>query len=489
MNFKINYLLPLMIILSGCDFGNKEDSNISDAELIQMILSASKVEIDMNDLPTGSKVIIDTYIEYDGLAAHIASDLGYEVELAGNGFKCGKRNEIFFNLEGRQLDPNDWGENRNKWTDDNLNKEDYDNDDWRCFEILFPVSFNMPNGSIVEVMSDDEEGWSDIKNWYQENPNSDDKPILVFPIMIFYDEESVMINDNEELRDAYSECRPKREDDWLEQDRRRNQCFELVYPVNYVMPDGSIIEVVSDHEESWSDIKNWYEQNSGYEESRPVLQYPVDILYETEDSNSRIVTVNNEGEMNAAKDECREEWEEGLDRDCFDLILPVSYIMPDGSIITVTDDGEFMAIRNWYEENEGDYEEPVLQYPVDILYETEDGDSLVTLNSEEEMRYAKSECWHGEEEEWEDEEDCFQLVLPVNYVMPDGSTITVEDEEGYVLLRNWYEENEGDYEEPVLQYPVDILYETEDGDSLVTLNSEEEMRAAYAECLGEPDRP
>ena len=37
-------------------------------------------------------------------------------------------------------------------------------------------------------------------------------------------------------------------------------------------------------------------------------------------------------------------------------------------------------------------------------------------------------------------------------------------------------------EEPGFQYPVDIVYETEDGEETVTINSEEELEVAYEDC-------
>ena len=66
--------------------------------------------------------------------------------------------------------------------------------------------------------------------------------------------------------------------------------------------------------------------------------------------------------------------------------------------------------------------------------------------------------------------------------MPDGTTITIEDERGWYDLRNWYEENGDAEEEALLQYPVDILIRTEDGETTVTINNQEEMAAAEEEC-------
>jgi len=472
MDFKLKISLFALLLLAGCSNLLKEPSGLSDAEVIEMIQNANKMEVSIENIPLRSRDVVEQeYYDYMDMAVWEASGLGYQVDLAGLGHRSGNRNEVYFNSEGRKLDPTDWGK-------DGYDRDGYGKEDWQCFDLVFPITFDMPDGTFITVESDEEEEWVEIKSWYDANPDSEEKPSMQFPVVIFFDEESITINNTEQMRAAYSECRSDREkrDGW----GRRRDCFELVYPVTFIMPDGSSMTVTSNDNEGWTALKNWYEENPGYEEMMPEFQYPMDIVYQTEDEDST-VTINNEEEMFAAKDECRDEWEEGYGRECFELVLPVTYVMPDGSTIIVEDEGGFRAIRNWYIENEEyDEEKPEIQYPVDIVYQTEEGDETVTINSEEEMEAAKQGCW----EEWEegDEEECFELVLPVTFVMPDGSTITVEDEEGWYYVQRWYEDNSDVEEEPGLQYPVDIIYELEDGEETVTINSEEEMEAAYEEC-------
>ena len=104
------------------------------------------------------------------------------------------------------------------------------------------------------------------------------------------------------------------------------------------------------------------------------------------------------------------------------------------------------------------------------------------------MNAAKRDCWDEDEG---GERECFELVLPVTFVMPDGAVVTVENEDGYMALREWYVANPDSEEEPVLQYPVDIVYYNEDGEegTIVTINNEEEMEAAKAECEDGEGRP
>jgi len=78
------------------------------------------------------------------------------------------------------------------------------------------------------------------------------------------------------------------------------------------------------------------------------------------------------------------------DNKCFDFVYPISYMMPDGTIITGNSEEEInQLIKVWYKEHPDEKEKPVLQYPVDIIYE--DG-TIVTINNDEEMKNAYENC-------------------------------------------------------------------------------------------------
>ena len=469
----------------GCSDVVEGPNGLSDAEIIEMIQNAKKIEIPLSDLPSQSRDVVQKeYYDYMNMTNWKASGLGYEVELAGMGHRSGARNEVYFGIEGRQLDPNDWGKHPDRDKDLLFGRDGYD---WKCFELVFPITFDMPDGSAITVINDNESGWAEVKSWFDANPDVDRKPMMQFPVVIFFGEESITLNENEELRRAYSSCHSERDgrDDRV---RRDKDCFSLVYPVTVTMPDGSSLTVINDEEPGWGEVKDWYDDNPGYEEVMPEMQYPVDVVYETEDGDS-VATINTSEEMELAKGECRGGWGEDYQRECFYLAFPLTYLMPDGSEIEIQEEDDYMDIRNWYQENEG-YEEvkPELQYPVNIVYKMEDGDSTVVINSLEEMLLAKEGCrdqW-DENEDWgehdEDDNECFGLMLPVTYLMPDNTTITVADEEGWYLVRDWYENNSDIEEEPSLVYPVDIIYRTEDGVSTVTINSDDEMESAEDAC-------
>ena len=368
-------LTAFLIMMAGCQDTGTESVGISDVELIQAIIDADKISVGMDGLPSNSKTIVEEdFNEYDGIDTKKAYGLGYEVSMDGKGHKMGHRCEVYFNLEGRKLDPNVKRGEKSDWDRDD------DKGDWKCFDLVLPVTYVMPDGSTITVTSDDEDDWVQLKAWYDANPNSEEKPALQYPVDISFETRdgsiTVTITNDGEMRNAYLRCGGRDDDN--------RECFELVLPVSFVMPDGSTITVENDS--GWVDLRSWYETNPDTE-GRPELQYPVDILFDDE-----TVTINNAEEMNMVKRECWEYEDEG--RECFGLVYPVTFIMPDGSSIVVATDDEdgWQEVKNWYDANPESEERPTLQYPVDIIYRTIDGDSTVTINNEEEMEAAKDDC-------------------------------------------------------------------------------------------------
>ena len=159
---------------------------------------------------------------------------------------------------------------------------------------------------------------------------------------------------------------------------------------------------------------------------------------------------------------------------CFELVLPATFVMPDGSTITVEDENGYMAVRDWHANNSDSKEKPTLQYPVNIIYR--DGDTQ-TINNDEEMGSTKVDCrkWDDDKKDW----GCFRLVYPITFIMQDGSAISMIDKEDWMELKSWYEENPDKEERPILEYPVEINY----GDgSTKTINNDEEMASAKEDC-------
>ena len=386
--FAIILPLTILFLVSGC--AKDEPKGISDAELVQAIIDAEdKTEVSMEELPSVARgTMEEDYLnEYLHLYSMKASMLGYEVSIAGRPGNSGKRGEVYFDIDGKKLDPGNYrGKEDGEWSEAN---DRGTNTDWRCFDIVYPITIQMPDGSTLSIDGEEDTDLEIVKNYYEEN-DTEEKPSMVFPITIItYEGVTKTISSEEEMSDAYRGCSGRdRERDW---DRERD-CFELVYPVTYVLPDGSTIEISDEEDEAgWESLKSWYEANPESEE-RPSLQYPVDIVYESEESeDGETVTINSEDEMMVAKEECREmwgeeDWEE--EEECYAFVYPISFLMPDGSTIEISSEGDeagWMSIREYYEANPSSEEEPSMQFPVDIVFETEEGEATITLGSGEDL--------------------------------------------------------------------------------------------------------
>ena len=398
-------LLPALILflIIGCE--KDEPQAVSDAQLIQEIIDYNnKVEVSMEDLPSNAISLMENeYLaEYLHLYSLKASSLGYEVSLAGRAGAMGDRGEIYFDINGRKLDPNNTHDYERDWYDGSDGFEGArERDNWKCFQIEFPYTIQMPNGVTYTIDSDDDSDFEEIKNYYEQNSGMDERPSIVFPINITTnDGESVTINNEDDMKDAYRDC-SRRDRDWGED----KECFALVYPVTYIAPDGSTFEISNEEDEAgWEALKAWYEANPD-SEAMPALSYPVSITYRSEEGED-IVIINNEEEMHAAKEECREMWDEGdeewdegdeeWDEECYSFVYPLTFIVSDGSSFVINseeDESGWYAIRRWYEENPNTEEEPSLSYPVDVItWDNEESTTTTITTSEELESFEQNNC-------------------------------------------------------------------------------------------------
>lgn len=162
--------------------------------------------------------------------------------------------------------------------------------------------------------------------------------------------------------------------------RRRNKCFEFVFPIDFIMADNSSITLNS--KEDWTLIKTWYEENPDVTE-RPELVFPVDVTLKEDGSIQTLIDVD---ELKAVKNSCKR----GKDkRKCFKLVLPVSFTMEDGSVIEVAKRGDFKKLRRWRKQNPDATVKPALNFPVDIQYRDK---TTATINDQTEYEAAKESC-------------------------------------------------------------------------------------------------
>ena len=199
------HILFFCFVIIGLSFGacNKDDDALSDAELILAIQNASnKQTIDATALPTDASALLgQDYSESFIEIAQLAPEYGYEVSMRrGEGSRIGERNEIYFNREGRQLRRE--GERGGERT---RGEEGRDREE--CFELVFPITLVMPDGT--EITGENAvEIRTSVAEWYENNPNVAGEPQLQFPVdIVFEDGSTLTVNSHEEIREAYSNCR------------------------------------------------------------------------------------------------------------------------------------------------------------------------------------------------------------------------------------------------------------------------------------------
>ncbi len=161
--------------------------------------------------------------------------------------------------------------------------------------------------------------------------------------------------------------------------KRRNKCFQFVFPVDFIMPDASTITLNS--KEDWTLIREWYKANTEVKE-RPELVFPVNVTLEDDTTQTLI----DREELKAIKDSCKQ----GKDkRKCFKLVLPVSFTTPDSTVITVNERADFKLVRAYRKANPRSKKRAQLNFPVDIMYTD---DTTATIANAQQLQRAKQSC-------------------------------------------------------------------------------------------------
>ena len=103
----------------------------------------------------------------------------------------------------------------------------------------------------------------------------------------------------------------------------------------------------------------------------------------------------------------------------------------------------------------------------------EDGDTIqLNINDID-------DCDHDDDDYYED--DCFVLVYPIDVLMPDGTTLTAnDDDELENIFDTWEQNNPNDTNYPSLVFPLDI--EWEDDGTIQTVVDEDELYELWEDC-------
>ena len=103
---------------------------------------------------------------------------------------------------------------------------------------------------------------------------------------------------------------------------------------------------------------------------------------------------------------------------------------------------------------------------------------MVTITAEEDLEDLEEYCYKEDDEE-DYEEECFEFVYPISFILPDGSEITINNDEDWDEIDLWYEENKDSDEDPEIVYPFDVIL---DDDKVMTITNEEDFKELKDYC-------
>jgi len=244
-------------------------------------------------------------------------------------------------------------------------------------------------------------------------------------------------------------------------------CFDFVYPISIVYNDGTTQSLADDNEFAQAIV----DQTAGHYIIDFV--YPFDVL-----QNGSTITINNDVEFENLINSCTTITPVvPIQSTCFDYVYPISIEMSDGSTVVVNNDTEldnlFMNANNNL-------------YPVDIVYPfdvIQNGQSL-TINNSVEFNALLDSCYGcGVVASFMPPsaafDQCFDLNYPLDLMLDDGTTITVN--------------NNTEYDDAIFAmtppFVVDFVYPvsaTDDNGTTYTFNDIYEFSQALMNCSMSP---
>lgn len=409
MRNYVHFLLIALFIFSCSDSETENNiQNLTDSEHIELIKNHNdKVEINFEDLPEVSQTYINS-LENNittELILH-AQELGYEIKIRRESRSLVSLLNIlyiYFDQNGEVLFDDNYDQNGdgnydifNEW------------EDFMCFDIQFPISVTMPDESQISIGNEDEL-YEAVESYYEMSDEYDGLPEINFPInIIFYFddengneiEEIVGVGSYEELEMYFEICEDGWDDDgWDDEDWYEIDCFDLVYPLTIVNPEGEVLTVDSEnnlHEY----IDQYYENCNSNDCGDFNLYYPLTVEYYSETNDQvQTLTINSEEELEALLDEyCYDDgWD---DETCGEIVYPVTVEAPNGEQFTANSEEEVYGfMEEWYSNNcnavecDDDFE---VVYPITMEFEDEQGEIIVMTIQSETMLDSITEQYCGD---------------------------------------------------------------------------------------------
>ena len=391
---KYFYITLLSFFIISCSDNNEsidQFQDLTDSQLIELIKADNnKQEVSLSEMPNISQSIISETFNYAIVQSIFhAENYGYEVLMNRSNrslISLLTNMNIYFDNDGELLS-NDFEDEFDEW------------DQSMCFDVEFPISVNLSDGSVVTISNEDEL-YEGIEEYY-EMGDEGNLPEISFPInIIFYFEndnnseyeEIVEINNYEELEMYFEMCEDE-EDNWFGFD-----CIDLVYPVTIESPEGENFSF-EDEGSLIEHIETWYDNNPDSNLEFEIV-FPLTVEYFSESNDQmETLTIYSEEEMEQyIEDYCTDNdggnWNDNGDEEdmfssytCGEVVFPISIEDPNGVVFNGDDEQSLWEyIDQWFIDNncnsvdcDDDFE---VVFPISITYES--GNDLITMTIQSE---------------------------------------------------------------------------------------------------------
>lgn len=338
-----------------------------------------------------------------------------------------------------------------------------------CFTINYPIEVALPGGAKVSVASD-EALYQAVSDYYEQNPESEEDPSVVFPIVVTKaDGDQATIVDDQQLYDLFEACWEV-DDDYDGEVEGDSLCFVFDYPITVVFEDGAT-QVVSNEEELDQVTEISFTQDREFD-----FKYPLTVRMA--DGTSR--TIADAEALEELIEECygghdmEGEW--GEDEACFSLQFPITVVFEDGSTQSVASESALAILDSTSYEQERPY---ALQFPITVTMADGTTRALADEAAFDQLMidcYGDMDC----DGDFAAYEECFDLVFPVQVKLPDGSQQAASDEEALDrIFSDYLDANPESDELPEIAFPFEV--KLADG-TTQTISSEEELDSLIENC-------
>ncbi|MCC7245278.1 MAG: hypothetical protein IT269_06340 [Saprospiraceae bacterium] len=181
-----------------------------------------------------------------------------------------------------------------------------------CYELVFPVTIQLPDSTTAAVNSYDEMKQA-LRDWFQANgvpqggghgqgQGPRPRPQFVFPISVVNESgEIITVANEDELRQLRADCPGATFGNHGPNGHGQHglSCFTLVFPITLSFPD-STTQTVNSRQEMRDAIHTWRQNNPGVQ-GRPEIVFPITVQM-TDDSSQ--VVVNSKDDLRDLKESC-----------------------------------------------------------------------------------------------------------------------------------------------------------------------------------------